>query len=158
MLILVSHKPSQLPATVRSRCQSLNVRLPDPEAAIPWLVQAAGSQRDDSALALEAAAGSPLRALRLLEEDGIAPYRKLTEVLDGLRAGRYEPAAAMAALADVDPELLWSWLSLRAANEIRSNLDQAPLARALARLQSRPTVIAACCPRRCARTYFCRIG
>jgi DNA polymerase-3 subunit delta' len=135
VIILVSHKPSQLPATVRSRCQSLNVRLPDAEAAIPWLMQAAGSERDDSALALEAAAGSPLRALQLLGEDGIAPYRKLTEVLDGLRAERYEPAAAMASLADVDPELLWTWLSLRAANEVRSNLDQAPLARTLSRLQ-----------------------
>jgi DNA polymerase-3 subunit delta' len=135
VLILVSHNPTQLPATVRSRCQNLHVRPPDAEAAIPWLMQAAGSQWEDSALALEAAAGSPLRALRLLEEDGIAPYRKLTELLDRLGAERCEPATAMASLADVDPELLWTWLSLRAANEIRAHLDQAPLARALSRLQ-----------------------
>jgi hypothetical protein len=43
--------------------------------------------------------------------------------------------AAMAALADVDPELLWAWLSLRAANETRSRLGRAPVARDLAHLQ-----------------------
>jgi len=135
VLILVSHNPSRLPATVRSRCQGLHARLPDAGAAVAWLVEACGSSEQAASLALEAAAGSPLRARRMLEEDAVGPYRALTETLDSLREGRCEPAAAMQALADVDAELLWAWLSLRAANETRSQLGRATLARDLARLQ-----------------------
>ena len=135
VLILVSHNPSRLPATVRSRCQSLHVRLPDSDVSIPWLSEAAQVAPDEAALALEAAAGSPLRALRILREEGIEPYRALGELLDGLRSGRVDPPTAMSALAEVDPELLWSWLSLRSAHETRARLDHGALARALAQLQ-----------------------
>jgi DNA polymerase-3 subunit delta' len=135
VLILIAHNPSRLPATVRSRCQALNARLPDTELAVPWLVRASGSPEPAAVLALEAAAGSPLRALRMLEEDAVGPYRDLTETLDSLREGRCEPAAALATLSDVDPELLWAWLSLRAAKETRSRLGCGRVARDLASLQ-----------------------
>jgi DNA polymerase-3 subunit delta' len=135
VLLLVAHNPSRLPATVRSRCQSLYARLPDSEVAMRWLVQASGVPEADASMALEAAAGSPLRALRMLEQDGIAAYRTLAEVLDEVRAGQREPMAALSALADYDAELLWSWLSLRAANETRARLGEVSLARSLARLQ-----------------------
>jgi DNA polymerase-3 subunit delta' len=135
VLILVSHNPARLPATVRSRCQNLCARLPDGEVAIPWLAQAAQVAPDEAALALEAAAGSPLKARRILRQEGIEPYRALSELLEGLRSGRSDPATALSALGEVDPDLLWSWLSLRAARETRARLDQASLARDLARLQ-----------------------
>ena len=44
-------------------------------------------------------------------------------------------AAIDAILADVDPDLLWSWLSLRAANETRMRPQPVVLARSLAILQ-----------------------
>jgi DNA polymerase-3 subunit delta' len=135
VMILVSHNTSRLPATVRSRCQNLYARLPDAEVAIPWLMEAAAVPEADAVLALEAAAGSPLRARQMLAEDAIAPYRSLGEILDALRAGRCETAAAMDTLMAVEPESLWAWLSLRAASETRANLDRAGLARTLARLQ-----------------------
>jgi len=135
VLILVAHNPSRLPATVRSRCQRLDARLPDQDVAVPWLVQASGSSGEAATLALEAAAGSPLRALRMLEEDAIGPFRALTETLDSLRKGRREPAQALTDLAGVDPDLLWAWLSLRAAHETRLQLGHSPVARDLARLQ-----------------------
>jgi hypothetical protein len=71
----------------------------------------------------------------MLEQDGIKAYRTLAEVLDEVRSGLCQPMAAVAALADFDPDLLWSWLSLRAANETRSRLGELSLARTLARLQ-----------------------
>jgi DNA polymerase-3 subunit delta' len=135
VLLLVSHNPSRLPATVRSRCQNLHARLPDAEIAIPWLMEAADVPEADAAMALEAAAGSPLRAMQMLAEDGITAYRDLDGVLEALRAGRCDAAAAMGALAEVDPESLWAWLSLRAANETRANLGEARVARAMAQLQ-----------------------
>jgi DNA polymerase-3 subunit delta' len=135
VLILVSHNPSRLPATVRSRCQSLYARLPDAEVAIPWLSQVAQVAPDEAALALEAAAGSPLKAVGILRQEGVEPYRALGELLEGLRSGRCDPVTAMSALGEVDPDLLWSWLSLRTARETRVRLDQLSLARDLARLQ-----------------------
>ena len=134
-LLLVSHQPSRLPATIRSRCQALHVRLPDHRAAQSWLAQAAGAGTDEAATALEAAAGSPLGALRMLQEGATRAYRTLDDTLDALRAGRCEPAAAMAAVAETDPQLLWSWLSLRAARETRHGLDRPGLARCVAGLQ-----------------------
>jgi len=135
VLMLIAHNPSRLPATVRSRCQGLYARLPDPELAVPWLVQASGSSGQAAQLALEAAAGSPLRALRMLEEDAVGPFQALTETLDSLREGRCEPAEAVTSLAEVNPDLLWAWLSLRAAHETRAQLGRTPMARDLARLQ-----------------------
>jgi DNA polymerase-3 subunit delta' len=134
-LLLVSHQPSRLPATIRSRCQALHVRLPDREAAQAWLAQAAGAGAEKAATALEAAAGSPLVALRMLQEGATRAYQTLDDTLDALRAGRCEPAAAMAAVAETDPQLLWSWLSLRAARETRQYLDRPGLARCFAGLQ-----------------------
>ncbi|MGK2927117.1 MAG: DNA polymerase III subunit delta' [Lysobacterales bacterium] len=125
-LLLVSHQPSRLPATIRSRCQALHVRLPEREAALAWLELAAAKALTEAAneapLALEAAAGSPLIALRMLGQGETRAYRELDATLDTLRAGRCEPAAAMAAVAEIDPAQLWSWLSLRAARETRACL------------------------------------
>jgi DNA polymerase-3 subunit delta' len=131
-LLLVSHQPSRLPATIRSRCQALHVRLPERQAALAWLERAAaqaparssGQAPNAAALALEAAAGSPLIALRMLGQGETRAYRELDATLDALRAGRCEPAEAMAALAEIDPAQLWSWLSLRAARETRACLDR----------------------------------
>jgi hypothetical protein len=41
----------------------------------------------------------------------------------------------MAAVAETDPQLLWSWLSLRAARETWAHLDRPGLARSFAGLQ-----------------------
>ena len=152
-LLLVSHQPNRLPATIRSRCQALHVRLPERQAALAWLEQAAAQSParsstgapTEAALALEAAAGSPLIALRMLRQGETRAYRELDATLDTLRTGHCEPAAAMAAVAEIDPAQLWSWLSLRAARETRACLDRdshnrpgvdpAGLARRLADLQ-----------------------
>lgn len=135
-LLLVAHQPSRLPATLRSRCQALHVRLPERGAALSWLAQAAGGVGEqEAATALAAAAGSPLVALRMLQQGETEAYRTLDDTLDALRAGRCEPSAAMTAVAETDPQLLWSWLSLRAARETREHLDQPVLARSFAGLQ-----------------------
>ena len=38
VMILVSNAPARLPATIRSRCQNLDVRLPGTEASLGWLM------------------------------------------------------------------------------------------------------------------------
>jgi DNA polymerase-3 subunit delta' len=60
MFLLVSHRPARLLPTVRSRCVSLAVPLPPPDAALAWL-RAEGLKDAERWLAY--AGGAPLRAL-----------------------------------------------------------------------------------------------
>jgi len=60
MFILVAHRPARLLPTVRSRCVSLPVPLPAPDAARRWL-EAQGLR--DAVRWLAYAGGAPLRAL-----------------------------------------------------------------------------------------------
>ena len=136
VMILVSNDPARLPATIRSRCQNLDVRLPRTQASLDWLdshAEVAG--REEAENALKAASGSPLRALRMLQDGGVDAYLDLNRTLDALRAGQATPAQAMAGLAEVDPDRLWSWLSLRAAAETRAKAGRGADARPIAALQ-----------------------
>ncbi len=63
VLVLISHQPSILPATLRSRCQRLTIGLPAPAQALAWLqTQLSGQQADPaaSAEALVLNLGAPL--------------------------------------------------------------------------------------------------
>ena len=60
-LILVTDAPSRLPATVRSRCQRLRVKLPARAATLAWLAAERGPGRWD--IVLEVLGNAPLRAL-----------------------------------------------------------------------------------------------
>lgn len=135
-LILVSDNPTRLPATVRSRCQNLVLRLPEPVMALRWLTETGGTDPEEGALALEAACGSPLHALGLLREGLTQQYRQVGTALDRLRAGSAGPAEVAAELKDIDPDLLWRWLSLRTAAGVRDSARSGPGARALLELQA----------------------
>ena len=82
-LLLVSDQPSQLLATIRSRCQQVSLPLPAADQALAWLQQA---QPDlDQAVAeqlLVMAAGAPLRALALYQQ-GAAEWR--SDVVAGVK-------------------------------------------------------------------------
>ena len=135
VLLLVSHDPVRLPATIRSRCQNLNVRLPDPVVAMDWLL-AQGGDREEAAAALKAAAGSPLRALRMMKDGSTEQYRLVLSTLRELRSGVTHPGSALAALGEIDPDLLWSWISLLAAGELKQAATTGGgNSKALARLQ-----------------------
>lgn len=85
--ILVSHRPARLLATVRSRCVSIPVGVPDFEAAKGWLASQGVS---DPAEWLGFAAGAPLRALEYAGEagGGLATMRR------ALESGNLDPLAA----------------------------------------------------------------
>jgi DNA polymerase-3 subunit delta' len=84
-LLLVSHQPSALPATVRSRCQVLAMGLPPQQPGIDWLTQLTGSA-DTAAQLLELTGGRPLQARDLYLEDGLERRQALQQALDSLLA------------------------------------------------------------------------
>ena len=137
VLMLVSHDPSRLPATIRSRCQNLHVRPPESEKSMEWLCRTCEAGREEAEAALEAAAGSPLRARRMLTDGTTDQYRMVTATLDNLHLGAIGAGSAMAALADVDPVMLWSWVSLRTAGRMKREMNDGETVKRLSQLQSR---------------------
>ncbi|HSX65008.1 MAG TPA: DNA polymerase III subunit delta' [Pseudoxanthomonas sp.] len=85
-LWLISAQPQRLPATIRSRCQRLEFRLPAQDEALAWLRQQ-GHAADDAAEALAAARGHPGLADEWLREDGLALRKAVASDLIKLERG-----------------------------------------------------------------------
>jgi DNA polymerase-3 subunit delta' len=86
-LWLVSAFPARLPATIRSRCQRVEFRLPPHEEALAWL--RARAHDDGEALeALRAARGHPGLADEWLEGEGLALRREVAEDLQAIEQGQ----------------------------------------------------------------------
>lgn len=93
-LILVSDRPQRLSATIRSRCQRLDVKLPSLEEARAWLL-ATGAAAIAADEALAANFGHPGLARRDLQEHGAALRVSVAKDLVAVAAGR-ERAALVA--------------------------------------------------------------
>ena len=136
-LILVSHNPSRLPATIRSRCQAINIRLPDAAAAQAWLVDQHGIDSATAAMALKASAGSPLRALELFNAGEVEQFEAVAGLLQKLSEPGSGALPPWDKLLSLDPGTLWNWLSLLAADHLRHLLgdgdDQTGAVKARAR-------------------------
>jgi DNA polymerase-3 subunit delta' len=85
-LWLVSANPARLSATIRSRCQKLEFRLPARDEALAWL-QRQGHAESAAAEALDAARGHPSLADEWLQGEGLAVRRQVAGDLAKLAAG-----------------------------------------------------------------------
>jgi DNA polymerase III subunit delta' len=87
VIVLVADEPTRLPATIRSRCQRIDLRAPTHAEAMDWLransVDAAAAQA-----ALQASLGNPGRALEWSADDMLEVRRGCVEDLTALAAGR----------------------------------------------------------------------
>jgi DNA polymerase-3 subunit delta' len=86
-LWLLSSNPAQLPATIRSRCQRLEVRLPMQQEALHWLQQR-GHPDALAAEALDAARGHPGLAAAWAAGDGLALRREVVKDAQALLRGQ----------------------------------------------------------------------
>jgi DNA polymerase III subunit delta' len=102
-LWLVSARPSRLPATIRSRCQRLELRMPPADEALAWLVAQGHAQREARA-ALAAARGHPGFADAWLRGGGLDLRREVARDLEALQRGAEDPVAvAQRWMADDGP-------------------------------------------------------
>lgn len=127
VLLLISHRPSGLAATIRSRCQMISIRLPEAQLAVDWLVNKSSAEATKATLALYASAGSPLRALHLLEHGDIDQFQKLEDILAAVKTKRAAVAEVMDTCMSLDQEDLWTWLSLIAARKLRNCFLDSPV-------------------------------
>ncbi len=94
VLLLVSHQPAGLPATIRSRCQQISIPVPERREAEGWLHS---QGEEDAKSCLDLAGGAPLRAIEYARAGMVAAQRELIGALADVRSGRLDPVAAAAA-------------------------------------------------------------
>lgn len=110
LLILVSHRPSLLSATIRSRCQQIAMPIPDTAIASQWLTEVTGDQSAvDKVLFL--ASGKPLLALDYLQSDNLQQRQNFEELVANVRAGDVSPLDAAQQCQKLDTSQTIDWFS-----------------------------------------------
>lgn len=108
VLMLVSHAPSRLLPTIRSRCLSVGFALPATEMALPWLSTLLQGQGDAEQL-LRESGGKPVAALKLFEDDGLASLNRCDEVFAQLNGGKTSVIDAVDKLLEADIGFIIDW-------------------------------------------------
>lgn len=86
IIVLVADSPSRLSATIRSRCQRIEFRVPDSKAALQWLA-ARGVGGRHAAEALDASDGNPGLALDWAQGEAMKLRLDVAKDLRELNAG-----------------------------------------------------------------------
>lgn len=114
LLILLTASPGRLPATVRSRCQQLGIRTPQPVPALAWLHTSCDIGDRMARRCLQIAAGAPLVAAELAGSDSLALYDRRLAELSAVFSGQMDPLRAASDWTDdrVGSTLRWwqAWL------------------------------------------------
>lgn len=107
VMILVSDQPSRLPATIRSRCQRIQINPPSHNQALAWMLEQ-GISSNDAALALVAMLDNPGRALEALGDGTLTLRSECSRDLLALQSHRGNALGiAEAWAADRPSERLW---------------------------------------------------
>ena len=121
LLVLITSRPSSLPATVRSRCQRVVVQRPTREVALTWL-QARSAGRVTPQL-LEFAGGAPLRALEAATGDAFEDLDlRMTQSLGALLKGEADVTQVAGEWSGKDIPLSdrLTWLDLWLTSQARA--------------------------------------
>lgn len=84
ILLLISHQPSRLLPTIRSRCRELRLGPLSPDDLAQALDAAGFDAAEQSDALAELSAGSVGKALRLTNLDGVSAYREVVELFSTL--------------------------------------------------------------------------
>lgn len=136
VIVLVSHQPARLLATVRSRCRRVALRAPERSVALEWL-RAQGVA--DAEAALAAAGGAPLLARDLAEPAEAELRRRLLAEL--AKPGGADALQFSAGMDKANVERFIHWLQtwvhdlvrLRLAGDIRHHGEHAAALRGRAK-------------------------
>lgn len=143
ILILVSARPSALPATIISRCQKIEFVSPSLDNAMSWLMETQGNTSSvDIKTALHLAHNAPLQALSFMRDGSLALRQKiLTDLLLAWREKNPKMHAVTfaATYAEVDSSFLLRFfldfvndlikLQAAIASEFITNIEQEPALR-----------------------------
>lgn len=148
LLILITSRPSSLPATVRSRCQRIAIQRPTRDTALAWLHNQSGPSV--SPQLLEFTAGAPLLALKVARNGDFDEFdRQMTRWVSTLLKGETDVAqvasewAGKAASDRFIDRLLWLdlWLTSQARAAVVGSAYLVTVPIGLAHLPSLPPAL-----------------
>ena len=117
-LLLPTHQPGRLPATVRSRCQHMSLRPPPAATVAEWLGVA-------PSVVLEAqrwVGSAPLRLAAAVTGQDISVFKELETALTALSQDKVDPQSVAQSWAKGDTELALGWLRRTLHAELRARL------------------------------------
>lgn len=117
LLILVSHAPAQLSATIRSRCQRFDLKPVYDSTAQDWLRAELGRSEADPALLLALTQGAPLAALETAAQ--LSKRQELLDNLHHLLQAKSDPVQVAERWAALGPALSLHWLWLWTLDLVR---------------------------------------
>jgi DNA polymerase-3 subunit delta' len=117
-LLLLADQPGRLPATIRSRCQRLDVPRPTPGELAAWL----GVQPEDLAAAWTLTGGAPLRVAAVVSDNNSSYTSKLSEQITLISQDESPIQEVADSWVKGDPELALTWLTRELHRQIRARL------------------------------------
>jgi DNA polymerase-3 subunit delta' len=129
VIMLIADDPSRLSATIRSRCQRIDIKLPAHADALSWLREQ-GVDEKTAASALQASGGNPGLALRWAKDGGLALRAEVIADVRALCTGKNTLVDVANRWAKSEPEWrLWFAAALiREEAEAQARGAKGPLA------------------------------
>ena len=110
VLILISALPGKLLPTIRSRCQVQAFPIPEPQEALPWLLEAADGLQEEEARLLLSLNGGPMNALRMARQRTLPLRRELASLWLDLVWGKAGLPQVAGRWAEQDGGRVLPWL------------------------------------------------
>lgn len=133
VLLLISHMPSLLMATIRSRCQKLDFAIPGRQQSLAWLEPLAVGHSAE--YLLDCAEGAPLAARDLMGDERLEQRTLFAQSLNAVGDHQLSALEAAAKLQSGDPlplvEALIGWLQLAVKMPLGASGPSDALERAL---------------------------
>jgi len=117
VMILLTAKPSHLPATIRSRCQCYHFAPPDRAQAVEWLSDQITDTDPELMLALTS--NSPLKALDLANPEMLKERLKMLDEFIGIQQQTCDPVMVASRWKSLDLQPVLNWLSSWVIDMIR---------------------------------------
>lgn len=126
-LLLYSHQPSGLLATIKSRCQQYDLTTPVWNEGLKWLTENSQEAGLDSVLRL--AKGAPLRALSMIEDGINVQFMQFCQGMLDLNSGADNWNDLMVKWKKWEPEnvLQWFYELLLDVQKIKAGIDETSL-------------------------------
>ena len=118
LLILVADRAGRLPATIYSRCQRIDFRLPAEDVGLSWLDRVKPGAT--WAEALRVAGGAPIRALEAVDQ--LETSSAMARDFKAVAAGQASPVEIAAAWAKEDVRFVLEWLAREVQEAARSRV------------------------------------
>ena len=125
LLLLLSARPSGLPATVRSRCRKVIFQRPTEDQALTWL-SAQVQNGVDAALVLSLVGGAPLAALACADGETLKRRRALFKGYGQVLTGQADPVRVAQSWIEGDVAENLRWLIGWHVDMIRLKMTAAP--------------------------------